>query len=183
MGIKMTWDNILNIFVIIVAPIAAVVIGQILQNRSERRKDKLEIFKVLMMNRVGWSIEAARALNIIDIVFADDKNVRSCWKAYYDKLCIQEPDEMERKQIEAAKDKLLESIAISLGYKNKITWETIQNPYLPRGAQEAITQQQNIQNGLEAIAGIMGDIASQAKANQSAHDVPTNKEDVPHANP
>ena len=43
----------LNLLAIIIAPIAAVLIGQWLQNRAERRKDKLEIFKSLMIARNG----------------------------------------------------------------------------------------------------------------------------------
>ena len=38
-----------------------------------------------------------------------------------------------------AQYKLLETIAKSLGYKDKVTWETIQNPYIPDGM---IQQQQ-----------------------------------------
>ena len=88
---------IINIVVIIVSPIAAVAIGQKLQDRSQMRKDKLDVFKVLMMNRsMGWSYESTRALNIIDVVFADDEVVRTKWGEYYTLLCIQNPNEMQR---------------------------------------------------------------------------------------
>ena len=43
------------------------------------------------------------------------------------------PDQSQLKKIEQAQYKLLESMAIALGYKDKITWETIQNPYIPDG--------------------------------------------------
>ena len=71
----MDTGDILNLIAIIVAPIAAVLIGQWLQDRSEKRKDKLAIFKTLMFSRNGWSPESVRALNIIDIVFSDDDTV------------------------------------------------------------------------------------------------------------
>lgn len=65
--------DILNLIAIIVIPIAAVLIGQWLQNRSEKRKDKMQIFKALMTARIyGWTVESVHALNVIDIVFADD---------------------------------------------------------------------------------------------------------------
>ena len=149
---------VLNIIAIVLIPIVAVVVGQKLQNRAEKRRDKLAVFKVLMANRFGWSPESVYAMNIIDIVFADDETVRQAWKAYYEKLCIQEPDEMQIKQIKTAQEKMLESMAASLGYKDKITWDTIQNPYIPKGMLTAAQQQQVIQNGQEQFAVAMGDL-------------------------
>ena len=72
-------------------------------------------------------------LNIIDIVFSDDENVRNAWKDLYDKYCVQNPDETQLKKIQNAQYKLLDTMANSLGYKDKVTWETIQNPYIPEG--------------------------------------------------
>ena len=88
----------INIIAVIVAPIAAVVIGQKLQDRAEKRKDKMAVFKAVMTYRYGWSQEAVIALNSIPIVFAEDKPVREHWKEYYKQLCVQNPDQMEIKQ-------------------------------------------------------------------------------------
>lgn len=145
-------DDALNLIAIIIAPIAAVLIGQWLQNRSERRKDKLDIFKSLMIARNGWSSESVRALNIIDIVYADDTNVRMRWKEYYDRLCIENPSDTDLKKIKTAQEKLLEAMAVSLGYKDTVTWETIQNPYVPKGMIEAEQMQREYQNGQLAWA-------------------------------
>ena len=145
-------DDVLNLIAIIIAPIAAVLIGQWLQNRSERRKDKLDIFKSLMIERNGWSSESVRALNIIDIVYADDTNVRMRWKEYYDRLCIENPSDTDLKKIKTAQEKLLEAMAVSLGYKDTVTWETIQNPYVPKGMIEAEQMQREYQNGQLAWA-------------------------------
>ena len=82
----MECKDILNLIAIIVIPIVAVLIGQHLQNRAEIRKDKMHIFKVLMTSRIyGWTQESVHCLNIIDIVFSDDENVRNAWKDLYDK--------------------------------------------------------------------------------------------------
>ena len=73
----MECKDILNLIAIVAIPIAAVLIGQYLQNRAEIRKDKMQIFKTLMTSRTyGWTQESVHCLNIIDIVFADDKTVR-----------------------------------------------------------------------------------------------------------
>lgn len=156
---------VLNITAIVLIPIVAVIIGQKLQEKSEKRRDKLTVFKILMANRFGWSADSVYAMNIIDIVFADDEAVRKYWKDYYEKLCIQNPDDMQIKQRITAQEKLLESMAVSLGYKDKITWESIQNPYIPKGMLDAAQQQQVIQKGQEQLAGAMGNILSRIQNN------------------
>lgn len=126
--------TVINIVAIIAAPIISVVIAQKLQERAEKRKDKIQIFKTLMTSRVyGWTMDSVHALNIIDIVFYDDDSVRSAWKDLNDKYNISDPDQHHLKKIEQAQYKLLEAMSNSLGYKGKITWETIQNPYIPNG--------------------------------------------------
>ena len=153
--------NTINIIAVIVAPIAAVLIGQLLQNRAEKRRDKMELFKTLMMSRNGWNIESVRALNILDIVFSDDKSVRSAWEKYYDKLCIENPSETELKKIQDAQYTLLETMAVSLGYKDKITWKTIQNPYIPIGMTAAEQKQQLFQESqLAAMQMLMARLNS-----------------------
>ncbi len=161
----MSFSEILNLVAIIVAPVAAVWIGQWLQDRAEKRKDKMEIFKTLMIARNSWSLDSYKALNIIDIVFADDETVRKRWKEYYDKLCVENPSDTELKKIKTAQDKLLEAMAVSLGYKDKITWETIQNPYVPQGMIDAEKKQQEYQNGQLEIAKLAGMMRSAFEAN------------------
>ena len=144
-------NDILNLLAIIIIPIAAVLIGQHLQNRAEKRKDKMHIFKVLMTSRIyGWTQESVHCLNIIDIVFSDDEKVRNAWKDLFDKYCVQNPDDTQLKKIQNAQYKLLETMAESLGYKDKVTWETIQNPYVPDGLrrqqQEQAASQQAYNN-------------------------------------
>ena len=151
--------DILNLIAIIVIPILAVLIGQWLQTRSEKRKDKMQIFKTLMTARIyGWTVDSVHALNVIDIVFANDKKVRAAWKDLNDKYHVSNPDETQLKKIEQAQYKLLEAISNSLGYKDKITWETIQNPYIPDGLRlqmEAQKQSQqaylNVLNGMSRM--------------------------------
>ncbi len=149
----MNISDYINIVAIIFAPLISVIIGQKLQDRAKNRQDKMEIFKALMSSRVyGWTNASVYALNIIDIVFANDKKVRSQWKIYYDKLRVENPTETDLKKIETENYKLLEAMAKSLGYKNKITWDTIQNPYIPKGLSTSMMQQQQYQNGqLEII--------------------------------
>ncbi len=82
MEIKMDiWYKILNIVALLLVPIVAVIVGQKLQERAKKREDKMQIFKVLMTSReLGWSQDMVWALNIIDVVFADDDAVIRQWK-------------------------------------------------------------------------------------------------------
>lgn len=139
--------EILNLISIIISPILAVFIGQHLQNRLEKRKDKIQIFKILMTARIyGWTEDSVHALNIIDIVFVDNKDVRAAWSDLYEKYCVQNPNEIQLESMEKSYCKLLETIANSLGYKNKITWETIQTIYIPKGMVEYQKKQKDMQN-------------------------------------
>lgn len=100
-----------------------------------------------MTSRIlGWTSEGVQAMNLIDIVFADDKAVRKQWKICFDKMCIENPTETKLSKIKTEREKLLEAMAKSLGYKNIITWESIQNPYIPKGMTDLIAQQQAYQN-------------------------------------
>lgn len=144
----MMWINILAV---IVAPIVAVWIGQKLQDRAEKRKDKMAVFKAVMTYRYGWSQEAVLALNSIPIVFAEDKSVRERWKEYYKQLCVQNPDQMQIKQRTDALYKLIESMAITLGYKETISWEDIQNPYIPNGMATAFDNNMTINSTMAEI--------------------------------
>ncbi len=54
---------IINVVAIIVIPIFAVLIAQFFSNKSEKRKDKMQIFQCLMTRRTtGWvALEAGNA--------------------------------------------------------------------------------------------------------------------------
>ena len=163
---KMECKDILNLIAIVVIPIAAVLIGQYLQNRAEIRKDKMQIFKALMTSRIyGWTQESVHCLNIIDIVFADDKIVRDAWKDLYDKYCVQNPDAAQLKKIQNAQYKLLETISKSLGYKDKVTWETIQNPYVPDGMIKQWQEQAKSQQAYNTLLNTMANIVPKEQKN------------------
>ncbi len=146
------WQSIItivNIVAVISSPILAVLIAQWLQKKAQIRNDKMHIFKTLMTSRIyGWTFESVNCLNVIDIVFAEDKKVRSAWKELHDKYAVEKPSNTDLQKISMARDKLIEAIAISLGYKDKVTWETIQNPYIPVGMSAHLLQKENTENNM-----------------------------------
>ena len=149
--------DIINIIAIIVIPIFAVLIGQWLQNRSEKRKDKVRVFSHLMSYRaIGYvDQQSVNILNLIPIVFNDDKNVIEKYNIYLKSLNIKTEDfPQKQKEIENNKTKMLEEMAKNLGYKN-INWEIILNPYLPQGLINEINSMNLFKQGqLEVVEKI-----------------------------
>ena len=163
--------DILNLIALIVIPILAVLIGHWCQISSEKRKDKLQIFKTLMTARIyGWTVDSVHALNIIDIVFANDRKVRTAWKDLNDKYHVMNPDDSQLKKVEQAQYKLLEAIANSLGYKDKITWETIQNPYIPDGLRMQLEAQKQSQQAYMNVLNSMSQMIPKNSSNEERKD-------------
>ena len=160
-GINM-FLNIINVIAIIVIPIVAVVVGQILQNKSEKRKDKMNVFTHLMSYRaLGYSNQSSvNALNSIPIIFSDDKDVVENFNAYIKSMNIRPEDyKLNALDIETRKIKMLESMAKSLKYKN-INWEVIQNPYLPQGLVDQIVQESKYKSGqVDVVNSILQQIS------------------------
>ena len=164
---------IVNVIAIIAIPLVAVFVGQFLQNKAEKRKDKMPIFQCLMTKRItGWAgLDAVNALNSIDIVFSDCEAVRKQWAVLLSKY---------RRDITAQEQyreqcKLLELMANDLGYKDKITWDIIQNPYYPEGVAKQIEINSQILDGQVAWANaagqlsqLMGQAPKQQEGNQNA---------------
>ena len=143
--------EIINILAVIFSPIIAILITRHLQNRENKRKDKMEIFKILMTGRLyGWDIASIHALNSIEIIFSEDKNVIEQWKKYYASTRTVDIKNMQTQQF-----KLLEEIANSLGYKDKISWETIQNPYIPQWLAEKMEKEKTYIKGQVCQAEIL----------------------------
>ena len=145
---------VINILAIIIIPIAAVFVSQRLQSKSEKRKDKMQIFQCLMTKRIiGWAgMDAVNALNTIDIVFSDCEPVRKQWAVLRSKYRRDvTAQEQYREQC-----KLLELMANDLGYKDKITWDIIQNPYYPEGLAKQIEINSQILDGQIAWANAAG---------------------------
>lgn len=148
--------NIINVVAIIVIPIVAVVIGRILQDRSEKRKDKVNVFTHLMSYRMfGYvSQPSVNILNSVPIVFHDDDKVIENFNNYIKSLDIRKEDvSIKEKEIENNKTKMLEAMAKSLGYK-KINWELIQTPYVPTGLIDQIEAENIYKKGQLEMAKI-----------------------------
>lgn len=91
-------------------------IGVKFQNRKSKQDAKLSLFLNLMANRKATpNKEWADSLNLIDIIFQDDKKVRKAWLDYYNSLQPNSPHLNNRNSFQLD---LLSEIANSLNYKN-----------------------------------------------------------------
>ena len=136
---------VLNLIAVLLIPVVAVIVGQYLQERVQKRKDKMQIFQCLMTRRItGWAaLEAVNAINSIDIIFTDNKEIRNQLGVWKSKCRKDIPSEEQYRE----QCKLLELMANDLGYKDKITWDIIQNPYYPEGLNQQLTMNTQIMNG------------------------------------
>lgn len=152
----------INLVAIIVIPILAVIIGQYLQDRSEKRKDKMRVFTHLMSYRSFGYIDqySVNIFNSVPIIFYDDKEVIEKYNSYLKSLNIKPDDaQIKQKEIEDNKTKMLEAMAKALKYKN-INCELIQNPYIPKGLLDQIDAENTYKRGQVELAKLFTDITN-----------------------
>lgn len=156
----LTVGEVLNLLAIIIIPIVSVLVAQSRQNRAEKRKDKMQLFRTLVSSRIyGWTTDSVSALNIIEIVFSDNKKVCERWREYYNLLCVQNPTEEQQTEINTAHDELIKAMGKALGYKDKETLEILQHPYMPVGLKAEIIQQQTNRNDYFSAISLVKNMA------------------------
>lgn len=116
----MNWEMIIGIGQIVAVAIIPVIVwflGVKYQDRKAKRDAQEKVFFTLMADRGTNPItkEWVDALNVIDIVFQDNKNVRSAWKEYLTSLNEKSPHFDTQNSF---KLDLLSEMAMALGYKN-----------------------------------------------------------------
>ena len=152
----------INLAALVIIPILAVIIAQYLQDRSEKRKDKMRVFSHLMSYRSFGYVDqySVNVFNSVPIVFYDDKEVIKKYNAYLKSLNIKPEDvQVKTKEIEDNKTKMLEAMAKSLKYKN-VNWELIQNPYVPNGLLAQISAENTYKQGQLEIAKLFTNMAN-----------------------
>ncbi|WP_148294012.1 DUF6680 family protein [Azospirillum sp. B4] len=116
------------------APIVALWIGGIIQSRSEKKKNKLQILGVLLANRHDMiSQDSVRALNLIDIVFSNDRGVREAWSRYCSAMSAPEMNNPLGWSIQHEKRRdLLIEMAKAVGDAKNISTSDLLRAYMPK---------------------------------------------------
>ena len=144
--------EIVNVAALILIPLVAVWLARYLADRSEKRKNKMEVFKILMISRINSStLEYVRTVNCIDVIFADSPKVRRAWRALYEQYA--RPNSAENTQFKFIK--LIEEVARDLGYKNLEWDEIIANSYMPQWLCEDLNNEKTYKEGQIKIAQCM----------------------------
>lgn len=131
--------QIINIIAVLLSPIIAVLVTLYLQNRSEKLKNKMQIFNILIRSRHQVITEdMVSAYNMIDVVFFNDTKVRKLWREYYELLGNNAVNyqNKEDKRLE-----LIHEMAKVLGYGKAINHIDITRVYYPTGL--AVKTQRN----------------------------------------
>lgn len=138
--------TVINILAIIASPIIALLISNKIEHNKDKKNEKYEIFKILMKQRQSYKdIEYVNALNLIDVVFIDNNNIRKAYKNLYNEY-HQKAENVDFEKVTRLETKLIEEIRNDLGYKDKITWDEIQEPYIPQWIVNQKVAQQNYYN-------------------------------------
>lgn len=125
----MTW---VNIIAVIISPVIAVLISMYIQDKKEKRMDKMELFKTLLLTKnVNYPLDTqiVKMYNMINIYYYKNTNVRQKWNQIYDLLCEQP---LNGRLVEQKKSELLYLICKDLGYKS-ITHIDFDRIYFPVG--------------------------------------------------
>jgi len=145
--------EIVNIFAILISPVIAVLITVFLQNRKEKRALQMNIFMTLISTRNrAPSDERVRALNMIDVVFSKDKEIRKLWKEYFSMLAnegLNNPvgfSQREQKELE-----MITEIAKRLGYRKEISSLDVNRVYFPVGLKNQIDANSEILEELKRV--------------------------------
>ena len=136
------WLGIANLIatvvVILLAPIIALWVGGRLERRRERERLKLLVFGTLIQTRHDpVSPEAVKHLNLIDLIFADDRGVRDAWSQYY---AVLSDGRLQNDAGFAIRDdrkvNLLRVMAESMGYGTQISTSDLLRTYVPNSELE-----------------------------------------------
>lgn len=125
--------EVINILSVLFSPIIAVLITIYLQNRSEKRKHKMELFRTLLLTKnINFPMDknAVSMYNMINIYFYRNKKIRQIWKECFDLLCT---NGYSVKLVEEKKAELLFEIAKDLGYGKAINHLDFDRIYYPKG--------------------------------------------------
>lgn len=126
---------------IFLGPLVGVIFTLWFQSRKDKKNQKQHLFFILMAHRKSNppTFDWVNGLNLIDVVFAEHRQVVRLWHEYYDLLCH---DPVNWQLVEPKYLDLLAEMAKILGY-DKLAQTDISKFYSPRahGDQTQLSQE------------------------------------------
>lgn len=143
----------ITLLALFLGPVLAVLVGAWLENRKEKRTAKRWLLYALVSNRhARLDNDVIKAMNSIDVVFADDKEVRARWKEY---LKLTEADlsaELNLRNLDNKYIELVHAMAQVLGLAGKISQIQVSEAYTP---QLVGTNQMRSEALIEGLIGVL----------------------------
>jgi hypothetical protein len=148
------------------APVAAAKLAESLrrdgERQGERQRQKLSVFTTLMQERAQiYSDSAVQALNLIDVVFNESREVRESWSEL---LLAFEMNPLVQHVIDERLRKLLAAIARDIGLADELRNDDLGRVYYPNvKAQEQLIrdlQRQQLMASLQGQGAAAGSAAS-----------------------
>jgi len=122
----------LELIALIFSPLFTITILPMIEESKSKWITKYETFKLLYAYRNNLvSYDAVRHLNLIDIVFINDKKVRSCWKEL--RQILNTNPLPNNSIIDAKCAELLAAMASVLGVDRDMNFSDIISAYYPQG--------------------------------------------------
>jgi hypothetical protein len=143
------WIGVISIVAILVGPIAAVWVTRRMDQHRVERDRRMDVFRSLMRTRrLRLSPDHVSALNLVEIEFYNEADVKAAWKDYFTNLVKFPPDSASERERESHMEeqnrllaKLLHAMAKSLKFYNLEQIDIMQGGYTPQGWQDVETQQ------------------------------------------
>ena len=138
-------------------PKSAAKLAEALRRESEKQNEakrlKLFIFTSLMQERAYLaSTEAVRALNLIDVVFHDSRDVREAWSDLF--LAFNPDHQVPRHAVEERVRRLLRATAEDIGISDSLRTDDLGRIYHPTAlAEEEELRRRERQNALRRLQG------------------------------
>jgi hypothetical protein len=135
-------------FAIVLSPVIAVIITIWFQKRQSKKGAKMRLFMELISTRDQLPIDYnyVLALNRIDVVFHEQKNILKLWHEYYDLLSMPVSDNITQ-QAAHKRIEMFSAMANHLGYGSLQQIE-LQKYYQPKGHYNYYLQTAEIQQEL-----------------------------------
>lgn len=111
----MDMTTALMIIAVLISPLLSTRVANQLEDRRQKYTDKMDLFKNLMANRKNdreSRIHLAKALNLIDVLFRDSKNIIHLYHDYRNALISRQ----STAHLNALFCRLVQGIAADLGY-------------------------------------------------------------------
>jgi len=122
------------------------------ERHNERQRHKLHVFAMLMQERAQIHSEVGvRALNLIDVVFNESREVREAWSELYGAFYIKP---LLQHVVDERLRKLLGAIANDIGLSDKLRNDDLGRVYYPVvQAQEQLIKDMQRQQLLTSLQG------------------------------